>query len=58
MITVTLMEGRVITVHQFEVFSDALVFARSQDIGTSFRITEGSTLLAKGIIEDYKEFRL
>jgi hypothetical protein len=58
MITVTLIEYRNITTHQFEVFSDALIFARSQDVGTSFRITEGTVLLAKGMIEDYKEFRI
>jgi hypothetical protein len=58
MITVTLMEYRNITTHQFNLLSDALIFARLQDIGTSFRITEGTVLLAKGMIEDYKEFRV
>jgi hypothetical protein len=39
----------------FTTLTEALVFARGQDIGVSFRIFEEGTLLAKGTIEDYKE---
>lgn len=39
----------------FTTLTEALVFARGQDIGVSFRIFEEDTLLAKGTIEDYKE---
>lgn len=39
----------------FTTLTEALTFARGQDIGVSFRIFEKGTLLAKGTIEDYKE---
>lgn len=54
MITVTLKYGRIINVKEFKTMSDALIFARASSIGTSFRITEGKVLLAKGTIENYK----
>lgn len=55
MITVTLKFKKSITQYSFPSLSEALVFARSSEIGTSFQIREGNTLLAKGKIEDLKE---
>lgn len=55
MITVTLKFKKSITQYEFPSLTEALIFARSSDIGTSFQIREGKTLLAKGKIEDYKE---
>jgi hypothetical protein len=57
MITVTLVFNKVVSEFNFQSLTDALVFARSTDIGTRFQIREGKTLLAKGTIEDYKEGR-
>jgi hypothetical protein len=55
MITVFLTFNKQITQHNFNNITDALIFARATQIGTTFQIREGKTLLAKGIIEDYKE---
>lgn len=55
MITVTLKFKKSITQYNFPSLSEALAFARSSEIGTSFQIREGKTLLAKGKIEDLKE---
>ena len=55
MITVTLKFKKNITQYTFPSLTEALVFARSSEIGTSFQIREGDTLLAKGKIEDLKE---
>jgi|688.fasta_scaffold261333_1 hypothetical protein len=55
MITVTLQFMDIVTEHSFDTLTNALVFARSKEIGTSFFIKEGTTLLAKGKIEKYKE---
>lgn len=57
MITVTLTFKRIITTHDFDTLTKALEFARSKEIGTVFQIREQGTLLAKGKIEDLKEFR-
>lgn len=55
MITVILTFNKAITQYSFPSLTEALVFARSSEIGTSFQIREGKTLLAKGKIEDLKE---
>jgi hypothetical protein len=39
----------------FTTLTAALEYARSQEIGSSFKIKEGNTLLAKGTIENLKE---
>lgn len=54
MITVTLQFMEIITQHSFDNLTDALVFARSKEIGTNFTIKDGNVLLAKGTIEKYK----
>lgn len=58
MITVYLTFKKRISEYSFQTLTEALVFARSKDLGTSFQIREGKTLLAKGKIEklteDYK----
>jgi len=56
MITVFLMFNKTASQFNFDSLTEALVFARSKDIGTSFQIKEGKTLLAKGKIEDLKEW--
>jgi hypothetical protein len=43
--------------NNFDLLSDALIFARSQEVGTTFVIREEETLLAKGRIEEYKEYK-
>jgi hypothetical protein len=58
MITVTLTFKRIVTTHNFNTLTDALKFARSKEVGTVFQIREEDTLLAKGKIEDLKEFRI
>lgn len=55
MIVVTLKVNKKITTHSFALMSDALIFARSSDIGTYFEIRENKKLLAKGTIENYKD---
>jgi hypothetical protein len=54
MITVTLTFKKTITQYSFPSLTEALVFARSSEVGTSFQIREGKTLLAKGKIEDLR----
>lgn len=54
MIIVTLTFDKKDTEHVFTSLTDALIFARLQDIGTSFKIREGKKLLAKGKIENLK----
>lgn len=56
MIVVTLVFKKQTTQQSFPTLTEALVFARSKHIGTSFQIREGKTLLAKGKIEDLKEW--
>lgn len=48
--------GKVISTSSFESLTKALEYARSQDIGIEFTIREDNKLLAKGKIEDLKEF--
>lgn len=55
MITVTLKLKNKVTAYNFNKLSDALIFARGSELGTSFQIREGKTLLAKGTIENYKD---
>jgi hypothetical protein len=54
MITVILAFKKTITQYSFPSLTEALVFARSSEVGTSFQIREGKTLLAKGKIEDLR----
>jgi hypothetical protein len=56
MITVYLTFKKRISEYSFQTLTEALVFARTKDIGTSFQIREGKTLLAKGKIEDLKDW--
>jgi hypothetical protein len=55
MITVALTYNKITTQQDFTSLTSALEYARSQEIGTTFRITEDKTLLAKGTIEDLKD---
>jgi hypothetical protein len=55
MIIVTLKINKRQTTHSFTLMSDALIFARSSEIGTHFEIREDRKLLAKGTIENYKD---
>lgn len=55
MIIVTRMFKSNVTTHTFTTLTEALVFARSQEIGVSYQIKEGNTVLAKGKIEDLKD---
>lgn len=55
MITVALTYNKITINKDFPSLTAALEYARSKDVGTSFRITEGKTLLAKGTIEDLKD---
>jgi hypothetical protein len=55
MITVALIYNKITTQQDFTSLTSALEYARSQEIGTTFKITEGKTLLAKGTIEDLKD---
>jgi hypothetical protein len=57
MIIVTLTNQDGIKTNTFNSLTEALVFARGTDIGTAFQIREDGKLLAKGLIEDYKEGR-
>jgi hypothetical protein len=56
MILVTLVFKKQTTQQSFTTLTEALVFARSKQIGTSFQIREGRTLLAMGKIEELKEW--
>lgn len=56
MIVVTLVFKKQTTQQSFTTLTEALVFARSKQIGTSFQIREGRTLLAMGKIEELKEW--
>lgn len=56
MILVTLVFKKQTTQQSFTTLTEALVFARSKQIGTSFQIREGRTLLAVGKIEELKEW--
>lgn len=55
MITATITYNKITTTQDFPTLTAALEYARSKEVGTSFRITEGKTLLAKGTIEDLKD---
>jgi hypothetical protein len=55
MITVYLTMAGTTTSSSFNTLTSALEYARSQEIGASFKIKEGNTLLAKGTIEDLKD---
>jgi|688.fasta_scaffold514245_2 hypothetical protein len=55
MITATLTYNMITTQQDFTSLTSALEYARSQEVGTTYRITEGKTLLAKGKIEDLKD---
>jgi hypothetical protein len=55
MITATLICNKKTTQQDFTSLTSALEYVRSLEIGTTFKITEGKTLLAKGIIEDLKD---
>ena len=57
MITVYLTFKKKVTERSFDTLTNALIFARSQEIGTSFVIRETKKLLAKGKIEDLKSNR-
>lgn len=48
--------GKVLSTTPFESLTKALEYARNQDIGIEFTIREDNKLLAKGKIEDLKEF--
>jgi len=54
MIIVTLKFTSLIKTYKFNSLTEALSFARSKEIGTSFQIREDGILLAKGEIEDLK----
>lgn len=56
MITVTLTFAKRISNFTFNTLTEALEFARSKELGTDFQIHEEGTLLAKGKIENLKEF--
>lgn len=55
MITAILTYNKITTQQDFTSLTSALEYARSQEVGTTFRITEGKTLLAKGTVEDLKD---
>ena len=57
MITATITyANKMKEVIEFTALSDALQKVRSKlEVGDSFVIREGSTLLAKGVMEDFKE---
>lgn len=55
MINVRWIQEEKITNRQFELFSEALIFARSKDVGVTFEIREDDTLLATGTITDYED---
>jgi hypothetical protein len=55
MIVVILNKNSKETLHQFDTLTDALVFARSHEAGTSFKIREDRKLLAKGKLEEIGE---
>lgn len=55
MIVVTLTSNKAVSSHTFTLLSEALIFARASQAGTSFKIHEGKKLLAKGTIENYKD---
>jgi len=55
MITAILTYNKITTKKDFPSLTAALEYARSKGVGTSFRITEGKTLLAKGTIEELKD---
>lgn len=54
MITVYTTFAKITVRNNFDTLTDALIFARSQEIGTSFVIKEQNVTLAKGKIEDLK----
>lgn len=56
MITVTLTFAKKIRNFTFNTLTEALEFARASELGTVFQIHEDKTLLAKGKVEDLKEF--
>lgn len=56
MITVTLTLFNKVSNFNFGTLTEALVFARRSEIGTSFVIKEKNTLLARGKIFNVKGF--
>jgi len=55
MIVVFLKFKKSITQYEFSSLTEALIFARSKEEGTSFQIKEGQVILATGKIEKLKE---
>jgi DNA/RNA endonuclease YhcR with UshA esterase domain len=55
MITAYVTLQKITIRNNFDTLTDALIFARSHEIGATFLIKEGDVVLAKGIIEEYKE---
>lgn len=55
MIVVILTKNRKDTLHSFDTLTDALIFARSNEPGTSFKIREDKKLLAKGRMSEMED---
>jgi hypothetical protein len=55
MIIVTCIYKKNMTEHSFPTLTEALVFARNQHVGVSYQIREGTSVLAKGKIEELKD---